>query len=1048
MFVNLHAHSEYSIADGLFGVKEWAKVLKDRGYKAHALTDHGTLAGVIPFYKAMKDEGLIPIVGCEFYFTEDPSQKEPETRKSRHLILLAKNYDGFKNLLELSRLSYLEGFYYKPRIGIEWLKKFREGLVCLSACQGGVLSAEIWEPKEKERLSFQIGLERRFQQFVDIFQQDFYVEFQGHEGDQARFNQGFYNRLKHLKGFQPVITNDCHYINQEHALAQSVLKEVSYGYSGAGESFTNSNKIKCDSLWLKKPHEIFEAFRKHHEYLPEKFVYTAMAQTAAVFEKCKDFSLPEGKRHLPKFKQDTNSKEFFKKLVVQKLKEFFDAGFLKASKADYIQRFEKEYAVISKYCLEDYFLIVWDLIRFASSRGIFSGLGRGSAAGSFICYLLKITKIDPLEYKLLFERFLNENRCSVGELPDIDLDFESERRGEIKKYIFETYGVEKVTEIGTYGRRKFKTCLIDFAKAMKIATHQQILKITTSIDSDDFKEAIKSNPDLERLLVENQNFAFVVSSTMNQVKSQSIHPAGLVICSEPVHTITPIKTQKTTNDEGEEIQAIVTQAEDKYVISQGLMKLDILGLKEYDIIRFVLERSNSPLTVDDYVQGVLEQEKKLPNEKVWQFFQEGKTQGVFQFESDGMRALLRQMIPTTINDLIAANALFRPGCLKNGWHIQYCNRKNKIEKVEYIHPDLEAATGDTYGTCVYQEQFMEIIHRLGGVSLVDSDNIRSALGKKDAVKLAKFKSQFVDGASVKLKSRAAAEGVWDQIEKASSYAFNKSHSAAYSVLAYISQFLKVNYPAYFWAAQFEWDARKNNHDDLALHRRAAFEQGVGFVLPRLNLSKDYFDVDKNGRIVWGLIGIKGIAKKTAKEITAAYPCRGFDDFFFKVNKSKVRINHIESLIYAGFFDEFEDRKDLIQRLYALRKKPIPDIDENSLLAKFRDSMGFFEQKIKVVKGMDSALTEQELSKRPPLDQVSVGGMISYVKQIKTKNGDPMAFASLVDLDEEIDLTFFFDQWMKYKNEAKVGQFIHVEGTKSNFGNRENSVEVKKIQIFS
>jgi DNA polymerase-3 subunit alpha len=1044
-FVNLHAHTEYSISDGLFGVKDWAKALKDRGYIAHAITDHGTLAGAIPFYKAMKEQNLTAILGCEFYYVNDPLDKGADNRKSQHLILLAKNYDGFQNLLKLSRLSYVEGYYYKPRIGLDWIREHREGLVCLTACMGGVLSHEVWREKDGDENA--VGLIEKFKIFSEIFGEDFYVEFQGHEGDQANINKEFYNRLRSLKGFKSIITNDCHYINPEHAKVQTMLKQIAMGNSEAGQSYTDFN-----SLWLKKPDQVFESFRKNHEYLPESFVKDSMAATMEVFEKTRHLKLPENKKYLPKFRKNLDSKEVFLKLTTVLLKKFLESDRLRASKKEYVERFKKEYRVISKHNLEDYFLIVWDLVRFAKSEGIFSGLGRGSAAGSLISYLLGITKIDPLEYKLIFERFLNENRCSVGELPDIDLDFESDQRDVIKDYIFKTYGTENVCEIGTYGRRKLKTCLIDFSKALGIVKNQkEILAITRDIETNDVLEAMDSDIRVKNLISGNMDLAESIVATINGVKSQSIHPAGIIVCSDPVHLITPVKTQKKNDLESkkEGKRVIVTQSEDKHVMAQGLMKLDILGVKEYDIIKYVLKKSGSKLTLENYVQEILEQERREPNQKVWEFFQSGRTEGVFQFESEGMRELLRQMRPDCINDLIAANALFRPGCLKNGWHIQYCNRKHGLERVEYVHDDLKAATGDTYGVIVFQEQFMEVIHRLGGISLIDSDTIRSALGKKDADKLAKFKKQFVSGAALKVGSESAAEGIWNQIEKASGYAFNRSHSAAYSVLAYISQYLKVNHPSEFWAAQLDWDVRKNKHDDLSLHRKAASEQNVEFELPRINRSGLRFEVGKDRKIIWSLCGIKGVADKTAQEIVLKN-YDSFRDFYERVHKAKVRINHMENMIYAGVFDCFGDRKEIMRELCELKDRSLPPMDDVSFIMKFKECMGFFEQKIKnVYEGFDkNCITEQILRHYPTKETVTVGGVIEAVKAIKTKNGDPMAFVTISDLDETIEATLFMDAWLANKKELKEGRVAEFFGRKSAFGNKKNAIEVENIKFFS
>lgn len=1073
-YLNLHNHTEASIADGLFGPKRWVEAIKERGFKGHAVTDHGSMTSLLPFYHLMKKEKLIPIMGVEFYFVDDPTDKTSENRKASHLILLAKNHEGWQNLCRLSRLSFTDGFYYKPRIGLDWLKKHREGLICLSACQGGVLSNHVWQETKSGKRGD--ALEKRFDQFHSIFEEDFYVEFQGHhtltdhpdgEGhfdSQKMVNEAFFQRLKNREGFKHVVTNDCHYIKPEHANIQRTIKEISWKGSTnsagiAGESATVNKDHFTDSLWLKNGKEVYEAFREHHEYLPKQFVAQGMLNTVEIMEKCKDFEFPK-RRYLPVFRPKIDSKDLFKKLTTKLLHDFLKSDRVVAAREEYVERFKKEYRIISTYGLEDYFLIVWDLVRFAKKNGIYTGLGRGSAAGCFISYLLGIVQIDPLEHGLIFERFLNENRCVSGELPDIDLDFESDRRKEIKDYIFDTYGRDKVCEIGTYGRMKLKTALIDFGKALGVTNQRDILKITTSLDLDkedvdDLEAAVESSPALASLLMKSEDYAFFVEEIIGQIKSQGIHPAGVIICSDKLEDITPLKTQNRTfkpedvEAEGKKAERIITtQAEDKYIIASGMMKADVLGLKEYDVIKYVINNApDVPFTVDNYVQKIMDSEKSEPNKKVWKMFQRGKTEGVFQFASSGMKELLQMMEPDCINDLVAANALYRPGCLENGWHILYCNRKKGLEDVEYIHPDVEAALGSTYGVIVFQEQFMEVIHKLGGISLVDSDTIRSALGKKDKEKLEKFKEQFVKGASERIEAHKAAE-LWGQIEKAAGYTFNKSHSAAYSTLAYISQYLKVNYPAYFWAAQLDWDTRKNKLEDMLTNRRAASEMGVEFILPNINKSKVRFTVE-DGKVVWSFSSIKGIGFKAAQELESKQPYKDFDDFYERINKTKVKFNNIQALIFAGAFDDFGDRRELLRIATAkVKGKKYVSPTEEDLLKKFSESMGFFERRIKDLRGTftPGTMTEEDVAGFDPGDTVRVGGMVTDIRAIRTKNGDNMGFVTLMDLDEQLSLTLFPRAWDAFRNKIDKGAIVEVLGTKSAYRGQQNCIEVETIEL--
>lgn len=1083
-FIHLHSHSDASLQDGLFAPKKWAKAYKERGFIGAALTDHGSMTNSIAFVSAMKDQGLIPIVGSEVYYVEDPTKKTNDNRKASHLILLAKNYDGFVNLNKLMKLSFTDGYYYKNRIGLEWLKKHSEGLVCLTACQGGVLSQEVWKDFKGEDSDL-IG---RFKQFRDIFGKDLYVEFQGHNtistlddgstyNSQAMINEQFYEKLRTIKGFQPIITNDCHYILPQHAKIQKMIKDLSWkqNNSGSADSATVTKDHFTDSLWMKNTKEVYQSFREHHEYLPKEFVRDGMMATMEVFEKCKDFEMPKGKRYLPKFRDKIDSKEFFQKYTKKLLIELIQSGNIHDDKKVYLDRYKKEFQVISSYNLEDYFLIVWDLVRFAKKEKIPIGLGRGSAAGCLVSYLLGIVRIDPIEHNLLFERFLNENRCVSGELPDIDLDFSSEDRNKIKKYIFDTYGREKVCEIGTYTRMMLKTAILDFNRALDVIPHADLLKITTKLDLEkedakDLDKAIESSTQLKTVMEKNKNYSFAVREIIGQMKSQSIHPAGVLICSEPIENITPLKTQKKTikpeeREEGDpkEIRVLTTQSEDKYVIAQGLMKMDILGIKEYDVIKFVIENAPGfPYTLDNYDTEIMNLERKRPDMKIWKMFQAGKTQAVFQFASGGMQKLLQDMRPTKISDVIAANALYRPGCLNNGWHTLYINRKHGREEVKYPHPIVEKATQDTYGVIVYQEQFMEVIHKLGKISLVDTDTIRSALGKKDRAKLAKFKESFVKGAESEIGKKAAEE-LWNQIEQSSEYSFNKSHSAAYGVLAYISQWLKVYYPAHFWAGQIYWDVKKGDLNSMMENKRAAQEMGIDFRYPDINRSGlDFKVIDVSDplheitgskkvtqEVLWSLRAVKGVGLKAAQEIVKHQPFKSFEDFYKRVNKRQVNFKVVTNLIYAGCFDDIGDRKDLLKYLAKAAKKEEPKVTSDKLLTEFYRSMGFYEQSLKKIYSGFShkCITEKDLAEFCDKDTVVVGGIISAIKPHKTKKGDKMGFLTLEDMDERIEITCFPEAWETHRKLLKVNNIVEIIGKKSEFGGKNNSVQLEAIKVI-
>jgi DNA polymerase-3 subunit alpha len=1066
----------------MFGPKKWSKAFKELGFKASAITDHGTMANILPMYKMMKENGGTLIVGCEFYYVDNPLIKTNENRKNSHLILLAKNFEGYQNLLKLSELSYKEGYYYKNRIGFEWLTKYSENLVCLTACQGGVLANQIWREKKGDVC---VGLENKFKELYAIFGEDLYVEFQGHHTpnfdkdteelfcSQTMINKGFYDRLKSMKGFKQVVTNDSHYILPEHANIQRVMKEMAYGKSDSGESATVTKDHFTDSLWLKNHVQVYEAFRKNHEYLPGKFVAEGIRNTVEVFEKCKDFEMPKGKRYLPQFRptagmvekaEGFDSKAFFKAITLKKLAEFLKGDNLHATKEVYMARFKKEYKVIHKYGLEDYFLIVWDLIRYANENNSYTGLGRGSAAGCLISYLLGIVRIDPIEHGLIFERFLNENRCDSGELPDIDTDFESHFRPKVKRYTFDTYGRDKVCEIGTYGRMKLKTAIIDFGKGFNAADHRSLLKITTNLDLDkedvdDLLAAIEQDPDLEKLMDKNPDYKFAVMECIGSIKTQGVHPAGLIICNEPVADVTPVKTQKRKKEEDdddleegeEELRTTATQYSDKDVIAQGLMKVDILGIKQYDIVSYVIQSNpSSGLTRGNYVEEIMRMEREKPNKKVWKMFQTRKTEGVFQFASSGMQELLENMRPTKISELTAANALYRPACLENGWHTDFCNRKHGLEPVDYVHEVVESVLAETYGVIVYQEQFMEVFHKLGGISLVESDIIRSALGKKDKDKLMTFKNKFISGASTKI-SPMEAEHLWEQIEKAAGYSFNKSHSASYAVLAYISQYLKVSFPEHFWCANLYWAVVKKKPGELESIRKASVEMGIKHILPHINKSKADFYVE-TGKIVWGFRSVKGVGPQAAEALERLQPYSSFSDFLTKIKKSKVKTNNIESLIIAGALDDFGDRKDMLFEIYNAKKpakgktaKIVPS--EIDLILKYRETMGFFEQQIKRVRPGFSrhCITETELREYDAREAVVCGGIITKSSIVRTKRGDSMGFITIEDMDETIEVTCFPDAYEAFKAAMKMGKIVEVRGTKSAYNGKQNAIEASYIE---
>lgn len=601
-------------------------------------------------------------------------------------------------------------------------------------------------------------------------------------------------------------------------------------------------------------------------------------------------------------------------------------------------------------------------------------------------------------------------------------------------------------EIGTYGRLKLRNSILDYGKQFGFG-FRELSAITTKLHSDNISDAIEESPQLYEMMVKEPYFGYCVEQVQGQIKSQSIHPAGVIISDEPVADVIALKTQKQPKTGN---RVTVTQAEDKHVIASGMVKMDFLGIDEYDHFKYVIDHVDG-LTNRNYIEVILEVEKTTPNKKVWEYFSKGYTEGVFQFGGSGMQELLRDMNANCLADLIAAVALYRPGCLENGWHKLYCARKRGDEAVEYVHPDMEEILKDTWGVCIYQEQFMETFHRIGGVSLVDADTIRSALGKKDEEKLAKFEAQFVKNAAVKLGSKVLAQELWDQLEKSSGYVFNKSHSAVYAVVAYVSQYLKVTYPDLFWAAQLSKDAKKGRTEKLLHHKRAAEKMGVKIRRPSISQSHFKFRVMRGG-VNYGLAAIKGLGQKAYDEIERAKPPLGygsFDDFYTSVHKSKVRFDVMVRMIYSGAMDEFGERAEMIARLHELKKKPIPKVTEHDLIFGHYDAMGFFERRLKdLYPFSDSLMTESDIVDSPDGEPVSAGGILLDVRAIKTKHGDSMGKAVLVDQNENIELTFFSDFWGANRSKIKKGSIVEVLGKKSAFNGRENQISVNNLIVVN
>ncbi|MFO7444902.1 MAG: DNA polymerase III subunit alpha, partial [Ignavibacteriaceae bacterium] len=779
-FIHLHNHTHYSLQDGACTVDDLVNAAKKHGMQSVALTDHGVMYGIAEFYKKCKKEGIKPIVGMEAYVVSEGSRfdrgkdDDPSGKKRKkhynHLILLAKNKEGYKNLSKLSTLGHTEGFYYKPRIDLELLRKYNEGLVCTSACAGGVVSVHLVNnnyDKAKEAAKT----------YKEIFGDDFYLEIQDHNMDIDKpILEGMPKLAKELD-IKLVATNDCHYIEQDHALAHNILLLLS------DKNGTDYRQLRygTDQVYFKSADEMKKLFKNYKG---------AIENTLEIDEKI-NFEMKTGEYFFPKFPipPDSPAKtldDYFELLAREGLERKFNN-----ITPEVKERFDFEISVIKQMGFSGYFLIVQDFINSAKKMNIPVGPGRGSAAGSLVAYCTGITNIDPLKYNLLFERFLNPARKSM---PDIDVDFADDKRGEVIDYVRQKYGNNCVSQIITFNRLSSKAVIRDVARVLKIPI-PTVNKITKFIPSKfgkvyTIEQALKEVPELKWVRdsqdddIKNLIKYGKVLEGMN--RNASKHAAGVVITPEDVSNYVPL-ANAVSQDE------VVTQFNMKEIENAGLLKMDFLGLRTLTIIRDALTLIKKNHGIDIDIDNI-----PLDDEKTYQLFSKGQTTGVFQFESAPMREYLKKLKPTSLSDLSAMNALYRPGPME--FIDDFIDRKFGVKEVRYLHPVLETILKETYGIIVYQEQVIQIANKVGGMSLAEADILRRAMGKKDLLAMKEQKVKFTEGAVQNGIPKKVAEEIFDAIDKFANYGFNKSHSVAYSYVAYQTAYLKAHYTPEFLAA--------------------------------------------------------------------------------------------------------------------------------------------------------------------------------------------------------------------------------------------------------
>lgn len=1036
-FVHLHTHSDYSLLDGSAKVKDLVCSIQEMGMKALALTDHGNLFGAVEFYQEAQKAKIKPIIGMEAYMAPGSRQDRTTTSgikdTSYHLVLLAKNDSGYHNLIKLSSLGYLEGFYYRPRIDWEILEKYHEGLICLSACLKGQVPQLLIQNRENE--AFQVA-----KRFKDLFAEDYFLEVQNHGIAEESLAVTSSLRLGKKLGIKTVVTNDVHYLRKEDTEAHDALLCIQ-----SGKTLAEAQRLKFSGAGyhLRDQQEMQALFAE----IPD-----ALKITEEIAERC-NLSLEFDKHHFPEYpipagEKVTSVEEYFQKVTL--------AGFYSRfpdPSAEAKDRLDNEIVAIQKLGFAGYFLIVKDFIDFAKARKIPVGPGRGSAAGSLAAYCLGITNIDPQSYGLLFERFLNPERISP---PDIDIDFADTRRGEVIEYVRSKYGTDSVTQIITFGKMLAKAVVRDVGRVMGIpyAEVDRLAKLIPPMYGMTLDRALSEVPEFRTLVQSNPTFTKLISicKILEGVnRNASTHAAGVVIAPGDLMDYVPLFKAAETGE-------TTTQWDMKWLDAVGLLKMDFLGLRTLTVIDntlTALRQKGIDINIDDI---------PLNDSETFGLFAQKNTVGIFQFESAGMKENLAKLQPERIEDLIAMNALYRPGPME--MINSYIARKHGREKIEYLHEKLRPILEETYGIIVYQEQVIRIASEFAGFSLGKSDILRRAMGKKKLSEMKRLKDEFIQGASERGVEEKIAGEIYDYVEKFASYGFNKSHSAGYALVAYQTAFLKVHYPSVFIAACLT--SEMGNSDRILLLIEECRRLKIPIHPPDVNLSQAKFTVEDGG-IRFGLGAVKNVGLGAIEQLVDARQKHGhfrsLYDIVERTDGQKVNRKVLESLIQSGACDSLEGHRaqmkaaldDVLRYGQQMRDEQargqeslfgidsadfqpptriaLPQMEpwtetEKQLLEK--ETLGFYFsthplEAYRLEVASFSHLPFSEMDQVNDSQPIRLVGYVSDIRRLTDKKGRPMAFVTLIDFSGSLELIFFADALEKYSGLVQKDTAMVVSG---------------------
>lgn len=1081
-YVHLHNHTQYSLLDGLTKLPQLLDFVSASGMKAVAMTDHGTLSGAIDFYKECKARDIKPIIGIETYVAaRKHTDKDPQKDKQRyHLILLAMNNTGYQNIMRLSTIANLDGYYYYPRVDRELLEKYSEGVIALSACMGGELGSALKDGDMEKAESIAAW-------YKSVFGDRYYLEIQDHghpdnpipNAEQQAINEQVLEIGKKLS-IPAVVTCDAHYLTHDDQEAHEVLLCVG---TGSYLSDTNRMTLKDFPLHVTEPGEIIERWGRSH---PE-----VITNTKAIADRC-NVELDLGKILIPKFPVPENETEktYLHSLVYQGLA--FRYGGVDEEQARELsveeakaslptpirERAEYELGVIDSMGFNGYFLIIWDFIKWGKDNEIVFGPGRGSAAGSIIAYALRITELDPIKYDLLFERFLNPDRISM---PDIDIDIQDTRRDEVIQYCVEKYGSDRVANIVTFGRMAARAAVRDVARVLQVpyAEADKLAKmipppiqgrhipLETSLQDDmDLKREYESNPTAKQVF----DMAIRLEGT---IRSHGVHAAGVVIAPDDIVKFAPLEMAQKG--------VVTTQYSMSPIEELGLLKMDFLGLSNLTIIRNALRIIKKVYKKDIDISTI-----PLDDQKTFELFQRGDTTGVFQLESAGMKRYLKDLKPTVFEDIVAMVALYRPGPMQ--FIDDFIGRKHGLREITYPHPSMESALKNTYGVLVYQEQVMQISKEVCGFTGGEADTLRKAIGKKNAELMAKMRDKMIEGGHKHSGiDRPIMEKFWKQLEDFAAYCFNKSHAACYGLIAYQTAYLKAHYPSAFMAALMTSDF--DDIDRLAIEISECKHMGIDVLPPDVNESfVEFAVVPKTDQVRFGMAAIKNVGTGAVEEILRARkengPFDSLESFLSKVNCRIVNRKALESLIKSGAFDRFGKRSVLIENLdtmlayanrvqkemnsgqtdlfgslvdQAMQLAPKLQLNESVSEIPLREQLGWERELLGIylsqhpLQAFETILSEQTMPLseiKPSLDgrAVTVGGAVAEMREIITRNGQKMAFVKLTDSMIDVELILFPSVYQQTVGIWERDRVVLVKGRVNSRDREGNQSQEAKVMV--